>query len=251
MQLTDAFFPLFVAHLIGDFILQTEQMALKKGSHWRWLVRHATELGVITLICCWTLKVWPVAIVVFLTHVIFDWIKPRLPGSPLRWYLADQAAHVVILLFCARWIRDESGMLQMPLAPYVPLPVQAIIAAYIVVARPLTVTIGLFLKPWRDEVLKVNGNGPANDSITGLTRSGEWVGNFERFLVLTCVLVGQYSLIGAILVTKAIMRFGDISRSQQRRRADYAIIGTLASVGLAVAVGLLTLQVNGTASLLR
>jgi len=251
MQFQEAFFPIFVAHLIGDFIFQTEQMALKKANNLRWLVLHATELGVITWVCCWTWAAWPVVAVVFLTHIVFDWTKPRMPGSPLRWYIVDQTLHLVVLIFCARWMTSNLGTFEMPLTAHVSVPCQAIIAAYIMVARPLTVTLGLFLKPWQTELLKDNGNGSATDPVTGLTRSGEWVGNWERFIILTCILAGQYGLIGALLVMKGIMRFGDIARPEQRKKADYILIGTLASFGLALVVGLLTLMVDGTDALLR
>ena len=70
-------------------------------------------------------------------------------------------------------------------------------------------------------------------------QSGEWIGILERFIVLTAVLARQYNLIGALLIAKALMRYGEVSQVGQRKRADYVVIGTLGSVGAAFFVGLL------------
>ncbi len=239
IDLIEPFLILFLAHLIGDFVLQTEQMAIKKGFQLPWLACHAIQVGLITLLLCWSRKALPVVAVVFLTHLVFDAIKPHLPGSPLKWYIWDQIGHIVTLLFCAHWMAAYFGMRSMPLTAYIPLDMQVIIAAYIFVARPLTVSVRLFLRPWQEEVLKVNGDDSNASELTGLSKSGEWIGNLERFFVLTCVLAEQYMPIAGLLIAKAVMGFGEISQPKQRKKSDYVILGTFASVGLATAVGLI------------
>ncbi|MBI4027574.1 MAG: DUF3307 domain-containing protein, partial [Verrucomicrobia bacterium] len=213
------FLILLIAHLIGDFVLQTEQMALKKGHVLAWLILHASELGLITWLLCWSVKSWivPVVVVVFVTHVIFDWAKAQLKGNPLRWYIVDQSGHVLTLWICALWIVENADISSMPLTQWLPEKVQAMIAAYILAARPLTIGMGLFLRPWQEEILKANGNGSKDCPVTGLTRSGEWIGNLERFLVLTCIFAGQYVLVGATLIAKAVMRHSETSRPDQRK----------------------------------
>ncbi len=252
----EPFLVIFIAHLIGDFVLQTEQMALKKPHVFGWLLWHSFQLGAITWLCCWTSSspVIGVVLIVFFTHLVFDWVKPRLPGSPLGWYIMDQLAHTIVLWVCAAWMAEKMAMSSMPLTNLLGLnqghsfglKAQIIISAYLLVGRPLTVGLGLFLKPWQDELLKTKtDNSGADCATTGLTRSGEWIGNIERFFVLTCVLVGQYMLVGALLIAKAIMRYGEVSQVGQRKRGDYVIIGTLGSFALAIIVGLLAhLTVN-------
>lgn len=237
----EPFLALFLAHLVGDFVLQTEQMALKKGHVFGWLILHALELGLLTWVFCWRFDAWPVVVVVFLTHLIFDWIKPRLRGHPLKWYAVDQIAHVVTLGFCALWMAKSLPLAAMPLSALISPNTQVIFAAYLMVLRPLTIGMGLFLKPWLDELAVANGGTPAGAEgpITGLTRSSEWIGNLERFFVLTAVLAQLEYLVAGLLVAKAIMRAPELFRSEQRRRADYIILGTFGSVGLAFAVGIL------------
>lgn len=237
MNLLEPFLALFIAHLIGDFVLQTEQMALKKGRVLGWLMLHALELGLITWLLCWSFRAWPVVVVVFFTHLIFDWVKPRLKGRPLQWYVADQLAHVFTLLLCSVWMARTIPC--MPLSNLLPASVQVLIAAYLVILRPLTIGMGLFLKPWQDEVACVNGNATPEGSIAGLARSSEWIGNLERFFVLTAVVAQQEYLVAGLLIAKAIMRVPELLKGERRRRADYILIGTFGSVGLAFAVGVL------------
>ncbi len=241
MSPIEPFVVLLAAHLIGDFVLQTEQMALKKARVLSWLMLHATELGAITWVLCWTRAAWPVVVIVFLTHVVFDWVKPRMPGSVLLWYIVDQAAHVLVLWLSAVWLTKNMDvyMTNMPLTQWVPYNFQVLFVAFLAVSRPVTIGMGLFLKPWHQEILQLKDVDPEHAPVTGLTRSGAWIGNLERFFVVTCVLVGQPILVGFLLVAKGVMRFGETSHLEHRKRGDYAIIGTVGSVWLAIAVGYL------------
>lgn len=238
MSPIEPFLVLLLAHLIGDFIFQTEQMALKKAHVSGWLLLHASQLALITWVLCWNLECWPVIVAVFATHMIFDWSKPRMPGDQLYWYIIDQAGHIFVIWVGAVWMTHAMPFNAMPITAMVPIPILAIFCAYILVARPITIGLGLFLKPWQQEILKDSSQG-SGCPVTGLTKSGEWIGNLERFITLTAVLAGQYIVVAGVLVAKAMMRFGEISRSVSRKRSDYILIGTLGSMGLAIVVGLL------------
>jgi hypothetical protein len=84
----------------------------------------------------------------------------------------------------------------------------------------------------------------------GMERPGEtaeqiknagMIGWFERFLVVTAILVQSPSMVGVILTGKSIARFPEL----KERFAEYFRIGTLLSVGLAVLGGLLLVH-HGT-----
>jgi hypothetical protein len=70
----------------------------------------------------------------------------------------------------------------------------------------------------------------------GLAR-GRAIGIIERGLVLTLVLFGDYAAVGYLMAAKALFRFKSI---EDPERAEYLLIGTLASLSLAVlgAVGI-------------
>jgi hypothetical protein len=64
--------------------------------------------------------------------------------------------------------------------------------------------------------------------------AGMYIGWLERFLVVTAILVQSPSMVGLILTGKSIARFPEL----KERFAEYFLIGTLLSIGLAVIGGL-------------
>ncbi|MFW6066670.1 MAG: hypothetical protein ACOC9S_07595, partial [Planctomycetota bacterium] len=87
-----------------------------------------------------------------------------------------------------------------------------------------------------------------NEELTagGLEQGGLWIGRLERALVLTFVLLGQYQAIGFVIVAKSILRFGEVSPSRPagRKMAEYVLIGTMLSLLLAVAAGLVVILLH-------
>jgi len=71
--------------------------------------------------------------------------------------------------------------------------------------------------------------------------AGEWIGILERLLVFIFVLVEGYMAIAFVLTAKSIARFRELENKQF---AEYYLIGTTASVLIAVITGLLVRVVN-------
>ena len=78
---------------------------------------------------------------------------------------------------------------------------------------------------------------PDIDEILGLTvkGAGKYIGYFERFIVLTFMLLNQYTAIGLVLTAKSIARFEALKK---REVAEYYLIGTLCSISIAMLVGI-------------
>ena len=78
----------------------------------------------------------------------------------------------------------------------------------------------------------------ANDEGIGVPAGelarGRLIGILERALVLTLVLLGQFGALGLVVAAKALARFRGLD---DRDFAEYFLIGTLASLLHAVAVG--------------
>lgn len=72
----------------------------------------------------------------------------------------------------------------------------------------------------------------AKDS--GLRRAGMIIGFLERFVILTFVLLGQYSAIAFIFTAKSIARFEEL---KDRNFSEYYLVGTLSSVSFAIFCG--------------
>ncbi|MCM8778014.1 MAG: hypothetical protein NC905_07155 [Candidatus Omnitrophica bacterium] len=73
---------------------------------------------------------------------------------------------------------------------------------------------------------------PHNQNI-GLLKAGTFIGYFERFLILTFILINIYEPIGLLFVGKSIIRFSN------REESEYFLIGTLASFSWAVFLGII------------
>jgi hypothetical protein len=64
---------------------------------------------------------------------------------------------------------------------------------------------------------------------------GRTIGSLERAIALTLVLLGQYGALGLIVAAKSVARFKAL---EDREFAEYFLIGTLASLLLALVGGL-------------
>lgn len=61
------------------------------------------------------------------------------------------------------------------------------------------------------------------------------IGNIERLLIFLFALVGSYAAIGWVVAAKGVVRAVEW---KDRALVEYFLVGTLASAGLAVAVGI-------------
>ncbi|KAA9131294.1 hypothetical protein F3N42_08175 [Marinihelvus fidelis] len=74
----------------------------------------------------------------------------------------------------------------------------------------------------------------------GLTNGGYWIGIGERSLIFLFIIIGEPTGIGFLAAAKSIFRIGEVKEPDQRRLAEYILIGTLMSFAAAIIVGLLT-----------
>jgi len=85
--------------------------------------------------------------------------------------------------------------------------------------------------------------GDARSSLSPVSLNlGRIIGNLERLIILTLVTQGQYAAIGIVLAAKSIVRYERLIRS--RDFADYYLIGTLMSITVALAGGILLLALD-------
>jgi uncharacterized membrane protein YidH (DUF202 family) len=98
---------------------------------------------------------------------------------------------------------------------------------------PAGYLIAKITKPWQEQF----------DSIKGLQDAGRWIGMIERILILTFVLINQFTGIGFLIAAKSILRFSDIKNAEDRKEAEYILLGTMVSFIVAIFVGLLAVQI--------
>ncbi|HWZ22996.1 MAG TPA: hypothetical protein VNW06_10105, partial [Cytophagaceae bacterium] len=60
------------------------------------------------------------------------------------------------------------------------------------------------------------------------------IGIFERIIILTFVLLGQYEAIGFLITGKSIIRFAN---KEEHLRSEYVLVGTMMSYAMSIIVG--------------
>lgn len=105
--------------------------------------------------------------------------------------------------------------------------VLVLVPAYFLVWFPASWLVKALLKPWIEQVQ--SGASPT------LVNAGAMIGYLERFLILTFVLLGEYTAMGFVLALKATYRFKDTGDHTQ---AEYMLMGTFLSLAITLAVGL-------------
>ncbi len=105
----DVLFFLLLGHIFGDFALQTDYMAVKKGSSKRVLSLHVLIYTVTVGIFWWlgkelagsrdfpTLTQGLVLAALYVEHWLQDFIKTTKSNGEKQWLFADQALHLSVL----------------------------------------------------------------------------------------------------------------------------------------------------------
>jgi len=98
----------------------------------------------------------------------------------------------------------------------------------------LGIAIKMWLKPYSSQV-----------ESSGIKGAGFLIGVFERVLVFTFVLTDQYAAISIIFAAKSIARFSELNK---RNFAEYYLLGTFASITIALVIGIIFKMVFGNFS---
>ena len=102
--------------------------------------------------------------------------------------------------------------------------------AYFICIFPAGKVIEVLTRNWRKKIDYDNYS---------LDNAGKYIGMFERVLILTFIIIGQYTAIGFLIGAKSILRFGE----KERKQMEYVILGTLISLFIALFVGILVINV--------
>ena len=140
---------LILAHLVGDFILQTRWLVERKRAL-SGLAMHVGLVGLAMLPVTWDRlgHWWPWLLLILLVHGITDWAKiylgARLSWPPILLFLADQAIHVATIAVVVAWSDKPNVGL-----PWEQEPVWWIASVYVIGTCALSVALPLFLDPSR------------------------------------------------------------------------------------------------------
>lgn len=228
---------LLLAHILTDFVLQPSSWVAHKRRHKLkspFLFVHVAIAGILTYIFLQQWQLWTVPLFIAVSHFFIDAWKLRSNKDNLAYFLWDQLLHILAILLAWLYLIDGFGRISLFLEQWVSsTAVLAILIGYLVVIFPAGFLIGKATERWQDDLIEVAGKS------TGLKSAGRYIGVFERILVLTFILTGNFSAIGFLIAAKSILRYNDKDETGARKQTEYVLIGTLMSFSFAILLGIL------------
>jgi hypothetical protein len=220
---------LILSHLLTDFILQPKSWVNERNSkHFASPKLYLHGLVTATLAFIFTgFQYWLVALIILVTHILIDgWKSYQKPT--VTYFLIDQFLHLLVIFWCwyfsfIHW--NEIIVLWQQINQ--DLSIWKTLTAFVFLTAPAGILIGQLTKQWRDKLPEAEN----------LANAGKWIGMTERTIILIFVLYSQYSAIGLLVAAKGIIRFNE--KDRQEIKTEYLVIGTLMSISIAVATGLL------------
>lgn len=239
----ETFIALLTAHLLADFVLQTDYMIARK-KELRILVLHGLIIGITTIVAlgAYTPLAIMMAVIIIASHIAMDLIKVRYLGDTLASFALDQGVHLAVIAAITAWHPDLSSMGwwagaagQQQAQFYAGMTfVSGTIAGVPLGGVVIKKLVAPIAPP------QPAPGGPDTGALTGMAQGGKYIGWLERAITMMLILTGKAEGVGFLIAAKSILRLRDISTDQDRHVAEYIIIGTFLSFGWGMLVALLT-----------
>lgn len=227
---------LFLAHLLGDFLLQPDSWvdAKEEKKLYAWqLYVHALVHFALIMILVYDLSFWKWALLIAVFHLIIDTGKlfMQKKRARRRYFFIDQLLHILIIVIIWLVYRNQPVSFDQQTGEYYITLVTFLYA----IIQPTSVLIRKFISRWKPDTEE-----SYSDS---LEKAGNYIGVFERLFVFAFVLAGRWEAVGFLLAAKSVFRFGDLKESKDRKLTEYVLIGTLLSFGIAMLAAAIFLKV--------
>ncbi|MDN5211181.1 DUF3307 domain-containing protein [Fulvivirgaceae bacterium BMA12] len=232
------FIKLILAHIIGDFVLQPNRWVKDKKErkhrspylYWHTII-HALALAVTLQ---FNIKYWLGILVITVSHLFIDVLKLNLKDkvNERMLFFSDQIAHLLIIAIVVGIYEAYAIDIDALYAPQMLLLITAILVVTVVSA----IFIKVIITKWELE------EDPNEDS---LENAGKYIGMLERLFVFGFVVTNNWQTIGFLIAAKSVFRFGDLSKSKDRKLTEYILIGTLLSFGFAITTALVYKYIAG------
>ena len=235
---TDIFLFYLLLHILGDYYLQSERLAVSKRNKYPAVLLHSLiyALPFLASLAFMHPSSSLVNSLVFLIilHVCIDTAKflfhrlGKCKESTL--YLADQAVHLISLAGVATLI------IPAPLAPaswltgllnssnYFPETILTWAVSILILAKPSNITIKHIISR-----LGKKEETPRNNA-------GAMIGTLERYIMIILLSLGQFGALALVMAAKSISRYEML---KDKDFAEYYLLGTLLSILIVLVVWLL------------
>ncbi len=211
---------LIAAHLIADFLLQSDWLAKRKGNA-GYLLLHPLIHAAMAYAALQVWACWQAPVFILIAYSFIGLVSQRLAKGTARAFVADQTFYVLCLFALGWLLKTYAGQLEFEGIGYKQL---IVVAGFIATVQTSGIFIGKFAKQMMDD---------NHLTLDGLLNGGRLIGQLERALIFLFVFIGQPAGIGFLVAAKSILRFEE---AKQQKLAEYVLIGTLLSFSLAVTI---------------
>ena len=232
------FLQLYAAHLIADFILQPKWIVRNKRKPGPLLAHAGIHIacGIALVNVGLNRSTLQAILGLALAHIVIDYLKALFSKDGWVVFLIDQILHLATVAGAAIWLNSASWPLveETVANALTSAPIYLLVSAYVGVIFGGSFVVQKVTQPFLSRI-----EGDLLALKPGLPRAGKYIGCMERFLVLTFVITGFNEAIGFLLAVKALARFTEIKEDAKGTFAEYFLVGTMTSVGLALVGGLI------------
>ena len=232
------FLKILLAHILGDFVFQSEEWVKDKEKNKIKSVKLYLHIGIHAILLLFFLQFnlqeyWLGFLIIIISHYLFDVLKLYIQNKKSKriWFFIDQVLHILMLLFTSLLYTKFNFYFDEIFTDKILL----LSIAILLVTSVSAIIIKIIITQWNPESKKEN-----DDS---LAKAGRYIGILERLFVFIFVITNHWEAIGFLLAAKSVFRFGDLTESKDRKLTEYILIGTLLSFGLAILIGTLYLYV--------
>lgn len=241
MQEWGEFAQLLIAYLLVRYAIQPKKWTENKIQRvWKsaWLYVESLLLALLVFYFAgkWTLNDLWIPLVVFFVHILLEGgritLEKKYPQK--SWMsLLEFLLHAIILLLIWNYEVEKIHEIIRSGIDFISHPhVWLIALSYFIVWFPANEIIRIMIQRLQENVPKEDAEE------AGLPNAGIWIGVLERTLVLTFIINNSIQAIGLLIAAKSVLRFGEISDPNNRKEAEYILIGTLLSFSIAIILGL-------------
>lgn len=238
-----------LCHFIGDYYIQTTEMAHLKEKSFKKTIRHCFLYGIpfLALILVFaatgslTILIFGITAGIGILHAVIDIGKfiaennllnskendadkvKRNENAKRNIYIADQLLHIGVILGAAFILKNETALPTIVFETEYAYSFLKIALFAVIIAKPVNVS---FKKIFTKYQPKPKFSEEAEEK-TFVSGAGATIGTMERLLIGIFIGLNQFAAIGLVITAKSIARYDKISKEQSF--AEYFLIGTLYS----------------------
>lgn len=242
--------PLLFAHVISDFIFQSDADIRKKDKPWV-LFKHGLILGITSYLALGIIFAWDLILGVTISHILVDVLKARLSkGTKLYRFIIDQGIHIIVIIIFSVAATEYKYQDSIPIWSNL-LGIGYYQVVTLIAGAVISILVGSFIVEYSFDMLEnkqlqlVDQPEYSTEAlkVSGIVDGGKIIGYLERSLVFLFLLVGYPAGIGFLIAAKSVFRFGELTDSSKRIQAEYIIIGTLISILFGATFSYITAEV--------